>query len=122
MVSKKETNGEFNKGEPMPPPFNQNTSNNEGGATISKDNKILYFTQNDNGNFDLYYSEYYKNQWGEIHNLGSNVNDKKQWDSQPSLSSDGKTLYFASYRDSVFGTSDIYKTTRTNGSYSNPVK
>lgn len=118
MVSKRNESGEFDKGEPMPLPFNQLVSNNEGGATVSKDNKFLYFTRNDNGNFDLFYSEKIKGIWGEIKNLGENVNDKKQWDSQPSLSSDGKTLYFASYRDSVFGTSDIMVTTKTNGSFS----
>ncbi len=118
MFAHREPNGEFTKGEPMPLPFNQLTSNNEGGATSSKDNKFLFFTKNENGNFDLFYSEKIKGLWGPITNLGENVNDPKQWDSQPSLSSDGKTLYFASYRDSVFGTSDIMVTTRSNGSFS----
>lgn len=118
MVAKKIKGSDFSKGEPLPPPFNQNASNNEGGASISKDNRYIYFTKNENGNFDLYYSELIKGHWGEIINLGENVNDKKQWDSQPSLASDGKTLYFATYRDSVNGTSDIYKTVRNNGSFS----
>ncbi len=120
MVAKKESNGEFNKGEPMYPPFNQNNNNNEGGATISKDNRTIYFTRNDNGNFDIYYSEFYKEKWSEIKNIGNTVNDPKQWDSQPTLSSDGKTLYFASYRDSVFGTCDILKTVKNNGTFTVP--
>lgn len=118
MVSARQPGGEFEKGEPMPLPFNQFAVNNEGGATVSKDNRYLFFTRNDNGNFDLFYSEKVKGKWGEIKNLGPNVNDNKQWDSQPSLASDGKTLYYATYRDSVFGTSDIYKTVRDNGSFS----
>ena len=118
LVAKRSQNGEFDKGEPMPPPFNQHASNNEGGATVTKDNKFLYFTKNENGNFDLFYSEKIKGVWGEITNLGENVNDKKQWDSQPSIAPDGKTLYFASYRDSVYGTSDILVTTKQNGSFS----
>jgi outer membrane protein OmpA-like peptidoglycan-associated protein len=118
MFAKRQQDGEFNPGEPMPLPFNQYVNNNEGGATISKDNRYIFFTRNDNGNFDLYYSELIKGNWGEIINLGENVNDKKQWDAQPSLASDGKTLYFATYRDSVFGTSDIYKTVRNNGKFS----
>ncbi len=121
MVSKRLPDKEFSKGDPMPPPFNQSVSNNEGGASISKDNRYIYFTRNDNGNFDLFYSEFVKDKWSPIINLGDNVNDKKQWDSQPSLASDGKTLYFASYRDSVFGTSDIFKTVRNNGSFSTAV-
>jgi outer membrane protein OmpA-like peptidoglycan-associated protein len=118
IISKRQSDGEFEKGEPMPLPFNMQTSNNEGGATISKDNKFIYFTKNENGNFDLFYSENIKGVWGPITNLGPTVNDPKQWDSQPSLSPDGKTLYFASYRDSVNGTSDIFVTEKTNGGFS----
>ena len=98
------TNGEFDKGNPMPYPFNQLNTGNEGGATITVDNKHLYFTVNKNGNFDIYYcdkvttdegltdaerTEYHlhkqrmKEHWGEIKNMGPNVNDPKQWDSQP---------------------------------------
>jgi outer membrane protein OmpA-like peptidoglycan-associated protein/Tol biopolymer transport system component len=118
MISKKTAQTEFDKGQVMPPPFNMNTSNNEGGASISKDNRFLFFTRNDNGNFDLYYSEFIKDKWGEITNMGPNVNDPKQWDSQPSISPDGKTLLFATYRDTVNFTSDIYKTVRQNGTWS----
>ncbi len=118
MVAKRHITGDFDKGEPMPFPFNQQTVNNEGGASISKDNRFIYFTKNDNGNFDLFYSEKVKGKWGEIKNLGPNVNDNRQWDSQPSLAPDGKTLYYASYRDSVYGTSDIFQTTKLNGTFS----
>ncbi|MBL7914101.1 MAG: OmpA family protein [Bacteroidia bacterium] len=118
MISKKTAQTEFDKGQVMPPPFNMNTSNNEGGASISKDNRFLFFTRNDNGNFDLYYSEFIKDKWGEITNMGPNVNDPKQWDSQPSISPDGKTLLFATYRDTVNFTSDIYKTVKQNGTWS----
>ena len=117
MISKKTAQTEFDKGQVMPPPFNMNTSNNEGGASISKDNRFLFFTRNDNGNFDLYYSEFIKDKWGEITNMGPNVNDPKQWDSQPSISPDGKTLLFATYRDTVNFTSDIYKTVKQNGTW-----
>ena len=117
-------NGKFDKGEPMPFPFNKANTNNEGSASISIDDKHLFFTTNINGNFDICFSDKDKeDQWGEIKNLGTHVNDPMQWDAQPSISPDGKTLYFASYRDSVNGTSDLYKTTNTgNGKWSNPVR
>ncbi len=102
-------NGAFDKGTPMPLPFNQSNSNNEGGATITVDNNHLYFTVNKNGNFDICGSDFYDNRWSDIYNLGPNVNDKKQWDSQPSVTPDGNTLYFASSRDSSSGI-DIYVT------------
>ncbi len=117
-------NGKFDKGEPMPFPFNKANTNNEGSASISIDDKHLFFTSNINGNFDICFSDKDKDdQWGEIKNLGTHINDPMQWDAQPSISPDGKTLYFASYRDSVNGTSDLYKTTHSgNGKWSNPVR
>lgn len=121
MIAGRDSNGEFELGEPMPLPFNQAGSNNEGGATISKDNRFIYFTKNKNGNFDLYYSEKIKGVWTDIINLGPEINDPKQWDAQPSLSPDGKTLYFASFRDSVYGTSDIFMIKKTDGGFSRPI-
>jgi len=119
MMADKQDNGEFDKGEQMPPPFNSRNSGNEGGATVTIDNQHLFFTVNKNGNFDIYYCDFIKDHWGEIINLGKDVNDSMQWDSQPSISSDGKELYFASYRDSVNRTSDIYVTKR-NGKWTTP--
>ena len=50
--------------------------------------------------------------WGEPVNLGSNVNGP-DWDSGPSISSDGLSLYFHSYgRADSYGLSDIYVTQR----------
>jgi flagellar motor protein MotB/tetratricopeptide (TPR) repeat protein len=123
MISERK-NGKFGKGEPMPLPFNKGNSNNEGSASISIDNKHLYFTTNINGNFDICYSDKTpENKWGEIKNMGPNVNDDRQWDAQPSISPDGNVLYFASYRDSVNQTSDIYKITKqSNGGWSKPVQ
>ena len=44
------------------------------------------------------------------------------WDSQPSFSSDGKTLFFASKREKGKGSSDIWKTElQPDGSWSEPV-
>jgi outer membrane protein OmpA-like peptidoglycan-associated protein len=120
MFSQRDTSGVFDKGQPMPSPFNQSSSNNEGGPTITKDNRILYFTYNYDGNFDLYYSEWTIDGWGPINNMGENVNDPMQWDSQPTVSSDGSELYYASYRDSVNMTSDIFRTRRVNGEWTRP--
>ncbi|MFM9056934.1 MAG: hypothetical protein ACKOQY_09670, partial [Bacteroidota bacterium] len=43
MVSQRSGNS-YGRGEPMPPPFNKSGSNNEGGASITIDNKHLFFT------------------------------------------------------------------------------
>lgn len=109
FIFAKMKDGSFDHGKPMPLPFNAAGSNNEGGATITIDNMHLFFTVNKNGNFDICTSDYTEYGWEKISNLGSNVNDPKQWDAQPSISADGKTLYFASARDSLSGI-DIYFT------------
>ena len=122
MISKMQQNGSYERGKPMEDPFNKTTNNNEGGATITIDNKHLFFTVNSKGNFDICTSDFVEGKWTEIKNLGPNINDPKQWDSQPSISSDGKILYFASARDSLSGI-NIYKSTKIDsGNWSKAVK
>ncbi len=122
MIAHLQTDGKYDQGKPMQPPFNSGFNNNEGGAAITIDNKHLFFTVNVKGNFDICTSDFVNGQWTDIRNLGPKVNDPKQWDSQPSISSDAKTLYFASSRDSLTGI-DIYKTTKDeNGEWKKAVK
>ncbi|MFM2285574.1 MAG: hypothetical protein RLZZ543_1071 [Bacteroidota bacterium] len=115
----------FEKGQPMPPPFNKNS--NEGGASLSADNRILFYTicKQEGGellNCDLWYSVYGKDSWSEIKNAGPSINGKSTWDSQPSLSSDGKTLYFASNRPGGMGELDIWKSVKdATGKWGVPV-
>lgn len=116
--------GEFDKGKRMPYPFNKNGS--EGGATMSIDNKHLFFTvcKNDGGaqaNCDIYYSDRVNGEWTEAQKV-EGINDPIFWDSQPSLASDGKTLYFCSDRKGGRGGVDIYKTVKNTatGVWSTP--
>ncbi|MGI4875422.1 MAG: OmpA family protein [Janthinobacterium lividum] len=91
-----------------------NTRENEGAATISGDGKTMVFTSCGRaggvGDCDLYISHRRGEQWSVPRNLGVLVNSK-QWDSQPSLSADGRTLYFASNRGGGLGGFDIYMST-----------
>ena len=122
MIAHMLSEGKYDQGKPMVDPFNSGSSNNEGGASITIDNRHLYFTQNVKGNFDICTSDFVDGHWTEIKNLGSKVNDPKQWDSQPSICSDSRTLYFASSRDSMTGI-DIYRTTLDeNGEWKKAVK
>ncbi|MFH1003876.1 MAG: OmpA family protein [Bacteroidota bacterium] len=107
--SERQANGKFATGTPMPvPPFNMHS--NEGGATITIDNKHLYYTIVEAGNYDIYNSDFVNGAWGEVKNLGRKVNHSERWDSQPSISSDGKLLCFASDRPGGYGGVDIWKT------------
>ena len=110
----------FNKGEDMKYPFNQN--NNEGGATITIDNKVLYFTicsqySSSYNNCDIYYVEKDENnKWSDLKPMKS-VNNPKSWESQPSISSDGSTLIFASDRKGGFGGIDLYQVQKDEFGY-----
>jgi outer membrane protein OmpA-like peptidoglycan-associated protein/tetratricopeptide (TPR) repeat protein len=114
MISQRDKTGVFNSGEPMMAPFNT-TDDNQGGCSISIDNKHLYFAmmRQEGGlqpNCDIYVSDNTGGDWGEIRKLSANVNHPKYWDSQPTIASDGITLYFASDRPGGFGGIDLYYT------------
>lgn len=115
MVAKRGADGKFTSGEPMSPPFNT-TRDNQGGCSISLDNKHLYFAmmRMEGGmqpNCDLYVcDEIYEGEWSDMRKLSANVNDPKYWDSQPTIASDGVTLYFASDRPGGYGGIDLWVT------------
>lgn len=103
--------GAFNEVKALPPPFN--IGDNYGGTSFSLDNKHMYITvckPDKRGvmNCDIFSSDLIDGVWGELKNLGPNVNTADGWESQPTLSSDGKVLYFASARADSKGM-DIYK-------------
>ena len=105
------------------PPIN--TRGNEGAISISPDGQLLFFTacqrQDGLGSCDIYWSWKMGTNWSEPRNLGPAVNSAA-WESQPSFSSDGKTLYFASKRTGGKGSSDIWKTELLpNGDWTVPV-
>ncbi|HXB11513.1 MAG TPA: OmpA family protein [Bacteroidia bacterium] len=126
MESQRQPDGNFSEGIKLPAPFNK--GQNEGGPTLSIDNKSLYYTicKNEGGaklNCDIYYTNYVNGQWTEIQNMGPQVNDPNSWDSQPSVSADGTTLFFVSDRPGGMGKYDIYKTIKDpqSGEWSPPI-
>ena len=111
-VSRQNKDGSMGEPQPISPAIN--SSYNEGAGSISGDGKTLVFASCDRpkaiGNCDLYISRRTGNNWSAPVNLGLNVNST-EWDSQPSLSADGRTLYFTSTRRGGQGQEDIYMTT-----------
>jgi len=122
MISVKDDNGEW--GEPNSISSNINSELNEGTCAISADGRTLVFTscqgREGYGSCDLFIS--YKNgaDWSRPENLGSTINSIA-WESQPSLSADGRTLYFVSNRKGGLGGRDIWVSTRQNGQWVNPL-
>jgi outer membrane protein OmpA-like peptidoglycan-associated protein/tetratricopeptide (TPR) repeat protein len=117
-------NGQWTGAVSLGPPLN--TQNNEGAPTLSADGHLLIFTgcdrQDGHGSCDLYYSFKVGNNWTAGRNLGRPVNTAN-WESQPCLASDGKTLYFIRGSESAQGVQnqDIYVTQLTDsGTWSNP--
>lgn len=108
----------FNIGEPV------NTPDNEGAVTISADGQYLFFTacnrEGGYGSCDIYFSFLDGDTWTKPRNIGAPVNTNA-WESQPSLSYDGKTLYFSSNRPGGQGDMDLWMTKFENGKWSNPV-
>lgn len=88
-----------------------NTAGNEGAACISPDGKYLFFTSCDRpngvGSCDLYLAARRGDYWVNPRNLGAALNSPA-WESQPSFSSDGRTLYFVSNRRGGKGGKDIW--------------
>lgn len=103
-----------------------NTYNyNEGAQCISPDGNYLFFTGCNRpdglGRCDIYISRREGNGWSKPFNIGGPINTSG-WESQPSISADGRTLYFVSTRKGGFGGYDIWKSDLKNdGSWTIPV-
>ena len=116
MSTKKD--GVWQKGIPL---TGINTELNEGAQSISADGKFLVFTacnrKDGYGSCDLYYSEVRDGRWTAPANIGTPINSRG-WESQPSITADGKALYFTSNRK---GGKDIWVSYRQkNGKWGTP--
>jgi|NGEPerStandDraft_6_1074524.scaffolds.fasta_scaffold23049_1 hypothetical protein len=104
---------------------NINTKYWESHATISHDNKKLYFTSNRKGTYgglDIYVSNRDSTgDWGPAVNLGPVINTPYN-EETPFLSDDDKTLFFSSRGHFNMGGYDIfYSTLLDNGEWSVPL-
>lgn len=121
-ISTLDTNGNWTMAERVSEPLNSN--DNEGAQCISQDGRFIVFTicgEGGLGSCDLYWSKKIGDRWSKPRNLGAAVNSR-YWDSQPSFSIDGKTLYFTSNRPGGKGGKDIWKTTlNENGRWNKAV-
>lgn len=102
-----------------------NTAGNEGAQSIASDGRSMYFTACDrpdgHGRCDIYFSTFDGQRWSPGKNIGSPVNTSA-WESQPSISPDGKMLFFVSNRPGGVGGMDIwYSVMDRSGSWGKPV-
>lgn len=119
-----ETKG--NGSEPIPLAGRINSIDyNEGAHCISPDGKYIFFTGCNRpgglGSCDIYISKKEGGLWSSPMNIGTPVNTSG-WEAQPSISADGRTLYFVSNRKGGFGGYDIWKSSLSeSGKWSDPV-
>lgn len=112
-----------------------NSQSNEGAPCLSPDGEILFFVACEGdfgygagrqgfGSCDIFYSNKNGNDWTKPQNLGAPVNTK-WWETQPSFSSDGKTLYFVRGSVNAKGereTDICMSTLKAGGKWTAPVK
>ncbi|MFH2095612.1 MAG: OmpA family protein [Bacteroidota bacterium] len=104
---------------------NVNTSNNEGAQSVSANGKYMFFTacnrDDGYGGCDIYFTKMDNGRWLPPINIGAPVNTMS-WESQPSISPDGRTLYFSSDRSGGLGGLDIWTSRiNDNGKFETPV-
>ncbi len=88
---------------------NINTNSHDASIALSVDGQTLFLYKQDKGNRgDIYYSELEGDVWGKPQKLLGEVNTDDSWEGSATLTSDGKTLYFASDREGGFGGRDLY--------------
>jgi OOP family OmpA-OmpF porin len=119
MISKKE-NGAWTH--PVSISDKINTEMDEGAPSMSADGRSLVYAACNRpdaiGGCDIYISYREGDQWSEPINMGREINSTS-WDSEPSISADGRTLYFSSERPGGQGRMDIwYSKLVQNGSWS----
>jgi len=97
-----------------------NTSDNEGAQAISPDGSWLVFTgcnregDGSQGACDLYWSQLKSTGWSKPVPFSAVINSP-DWDAQPSIGADNRTLIFTSSRPGTRGNMDIWQATRQPG-------
>jgi outer membrane protein OmpA-like peptidoglycan-associated protein len=115
--------GQWLPAKPLSPNINT-FEYNEGAQCISPDGNYLFFTGCNRpdglGRCDIYISRWEGSEWSEPFNIGAPVNTAG-WESQPSISADGRTLYFVSTRAGGKGGYDLWKSELGPDGWTNPV-
>jgi outer membrane protein OmpA-like peptidoglycan-associated protein len=99
-----------------------NSPVNEGMAKLAADERYMYFAacarEDSKGGCDIYKAKLDNYRVTDVSPLEGELNSD-HWDSQPSITCDGMTMYFSSARDGGYGGADIWVSyLRPDGSWS----
>lgn len=113
---------EWQKIRNLGPPIN--TVENEGAFSVSADGHYIFFTScsrpGGKGQCDIWLTIDQEGTWSEPMNLQEPINTK-YWESQPSLASNGKVLYFTSDRPGGYGGTDIWMSVFGENGWEKPI-
>ncbi|MBI3136136.1 MAG: OmpA family protein [Bacteroidetes bacterium] len=102
----------------------------EGPATFSEDGSTVYFTRSNyykrkmnvneahENNLKIFKASLVEDKWTNLEELPFNSDDYSC--GHPSITPDGKTMYFVSDMPGGYGGTDVYRTTLENGQWSSP--
>lgn len=97
-----------------------NSDLNEGAQSLSADGHFMFFTACNRpdgiGSCDIYFSTWLGDRWSAPRNIARPINSSS-WDAQPSISPDGKTIYFCSRRPGGKGKIDLWQSTITEDGF-----
>ena len=88
---------------------------NEGAHSITQDGRYLFFASNrreanSNGMMDIYIAKKVGENWQTPINMGRIINSRN-WESQPIITADSRTIFYVRKSDDGLGGSDIYYST-----------
>ncbi|MBU3742033.1 MAG: hypothetical protein FGM24_07070 [Candidatus Kapabacteria bacterium] len=113
LMSMEQSNGTWSSASKLKGDVNDAV--HSGAAALTPDGQSLIFSSYEhdakgNGRTDLYVAYKRNGKWVDVMPLAATVNSSS-YDAQPSISADGRTLYFVSDRPGGQGGTDIYTST-----------
>ncbi len=102
-------NDQWSAPELLPQPINSKA--NDFGSSFTGDGQTMVYVRCDEpgamGSCDLYITQLNGSTWSQPRNMGNVVNTKN-WESQPTINTDGNRIIFTSVRPGSYGASDLY--------------
>lgn len=94
---------------------------NEATVAVSTDERFIYVYKDDEGNGDIFYSEFEDSRFKKLQPLETEGLNTDAWEPHLTVSPDGRVKYFSSDREGGFGGRDIYRIVKLpDGKWSQP--